>query len=200
MDSSGAATWIREQIEESIHIHKTVIDLIPLLTTIGERLVEAFKGGKRVYFFGNGGSAADAQHWAAELSGRFYFDRPSLPAIALTANSSQVTAIANDYSYDEVFARPLSGLLVSGDVVVAISTSGNSKNIILALELAKGKNAITVGFTGMTGGRMKSLCDDCVCISSTDVARIQEAHELCGHIICGFVEKELFDKTNHGKS
>ena len=199
MLKNDMTAWVRNQIEESVRVHQAAIELTPLLISIGEKLVASFRSGKRVYFFGNGGSAADAQHWAAELSGRFYLDRPSLPAIALNTNTSQVTAIANDYSYDEIFSRPLSGLIEQGDTVVAISTSGNSKNVVLALELARRKHVTTIGFTGAAGGLMKPLCDGCVCIQTSDVARIQEAHELCGHIICAFIERELFDKATVGK-
>lgn len=200
MQKSDMTAWVRNQIEESVRVHQGAVELTPLLITIGQKLVAAFRSGKRVYFFGNGGSAADAQHWAAELSGRFYLDRPSLPAIALNTNSSQVTAIANDYSYDEIFSRPLSGLIEKGDAVVAISTSGNSKNVVLALELARQRQVTTVGFTGGSGGLMRSLCDSCICIPAKDVARIQEAHELCAHIICAFVERELFETLGSDKS
>ena len=192
--------WVIDQIEESVRVHQAAVELTPLLISIGERLVKVFQAGKRVYFLGNGGSVADAQHWAAELSGRFYLDRPSLPAIALSTNVAQLTAIANDYSYDDIFARPLSGLIEEDDAVVAISTSGNSRNVILALELAKEKKAVTVGFTGAKGGGMKCLCDSCICIQSDDVARVQEVHELCGHIICAFVERALFGDAESGKS
>ena len=195
-DKNNMTAWVQNQIAESVRVHQAVTELTPLLITIGQRLTDTFRTGKRAYFFGNGGSAADAQHWAAELSGRFYLDRPSLPAIALSTNLSQATAIANDYSYDEIFSRPLSGLVEQGDAVVAISTSGNSKNVVLALELARRKKVTTIGFTGTTGGRMKPLCDTCVRIQSNDVARIQEGHELCGHIICALVERELFGNTD----
>ena len=192
MARNDSTSWACKQVEESLRVHQIIRDIVPLLVTIGDKLATTFNEGGRVYFCGNGGSAADAQHWAAELSGRFYMDRPSLPAFALTTNTSQITSIANDYSYDEVFSRPLSGTLVDGDSLVAISTSGNSGSIVRALETAKGKQVNTVGFTGKTGGRMKSLCDYCICIPTSDVARIQEGHELCAHIICGLVERELF--------
>ena len=149
-----------------------------------------------MYFFGNGGSAADAQHWAAELSGRFYHDRPSLPAFALTANSSQVTAIGNDYGFEEIFARPLSGMIQSGDVAVGISTSGNSTNVVRGLEVAREKRALTVGFTGRQGGHMTVLCDYLIAIPSEDTPRIQEGQELCGHVLCALVERLLFGECN----
>ena len=192
MVAKDAKTWAHKQIEDCLCVHRALADLVPLMVSISLKLSTTFKSGNRVYFFGNGGSAADAQHWAAELSGRFYLDRASLPAFALTTNASQVTAIANDYSYDEIFARPLSGLLNDGDAIVAISTSGNSENIVRALHLTRKWDVTGIGFTGKRGGRMKAFCDYCICIPSNDVARIQEAHELCGHIICGLVERELF--------
>lgn len=184
--------WVNEQVEESIRVHEAVRSLAPLLTRIGQHMAEVFQNGRRVYFFGNGGSAADAQHWAAELSGRFYLDRPGLPAFALTVNTSEITAIGNDFGYDLTFARPLAAMVQPGDMAVGISTSGNSANVVRALEVAREHGVTTVGFTGETGGMMKSLCDHCICIPATDTARIQEAHELCGHIICGLVERILF--------
>ena len=155
-------------------------------------VAERLRAGGRAYFFGNGGSAADAQHWAAELSGRFYLDRPALPAFALTANSSQVTAIGNDYGYAEIFARPLEGMIQAGDVAVGISTSGNSENVVRGLEVAHERGAFTVGFTGEGGGRMAEVCDALVAIPSADTPRIQEGHALCGHLLCALVERILF--------
>ncbi len=142
-------------------------------------------------FFENGGSAADAQHRAAELLGRFYIDRPSLPAFALTGNSSQVTAIGNDYGFDEVFARPLSGMIQPGDIAVGISTSGDSPNVVRGLEVAQNNGALTVGFTGKDGGLMVSICDVLIAIPSNDTPRIQEGHELCGHVLCALVERMM---------
>lgn len=163
-----------------------------MLAVLAEKVAERFRSGGRAYFFGNGGSAADAQHWAAELSGRFYFDRPSLPAFALTGNSSQVTAIGNDYGFDEVFARPLSGMIQQGDVAVGISTSGNSTNVVKALVVAREKGALTVGFTGGDGGQIAGVCDVLIAIPSEDTPRIQEGHALCGHVLCALVERLLF--------
>jgi D-sedoheptulose 7-phosphate isomerase len=155
-------------------------------------IVKAFKAGNRVYFAGNGGSAADAQHLAAEFSGRFYTDRLALPAEALHCNTSYLTAVANDYSYDEIYARLIRGIAHSGDVLVGLSTSGNSGNIVKAFETARQKQVITVGLTGESGGKMKSLSDYLFNIPSTDTPRIQESHILLGHIICELVESAYF--------
>ena len=154
--------------------------------------MKSFKAGNRVYFAGNGGSAADAQHLAAEFSGRFYTDRQALPAEALHCNTSYLTAVANDYSYDEIYARLIRGIAHQGDVLVGLSTSGNSGNIIKAFEAAREKKVITIGFTGETGGKMKSLSDYLFNIPSTDTPRIQESTYLAGHIVCELVEKEYF--------
>jgi D-sedoheptulose 7-phosphate isomerase len=154
--------------------------------------VQAFQQGHRVYFAGNGGSAADAQHLAAEFSGRFYTDRQALPAEALHCNTSYLTAVANDYSYDEIYARLIRGIGQSGDVLVGLSTSGNSANIVRAFEVAREKKIITVGFTGESGGKMKPLSDFLFNIPSSDTPRIQESHILLGHIVCELVEKEYF--------
>jgi len=198
--SQDAADWVHRQVEESIRVHESLRALEPLVVAIAHRMAEVFRSGGRVYFFGNGGSAADAQHWAAELSGRFYLDRPGLPAISLTVNTSELTAIGNDFGYELTFARPLSALARAGDMAVGISTSGNSANVVRALEVARAQGVITVGFTGESGGRMKPLCDYCVCVPSTNVARIQEAHELCGHGVCGVVERILFGATTEENS
>ena len=143
---------------------------------------------------GNGGSAADAQHWAGELVGRFYYDRPALPAIALTTDSSILTAIANDYDYDYVFARQIEALGSAGDVLIALSTSGTSKNIIRALETATQKGITTVGMTGASGGEMKQLCSFCIQIPATETPRVQEGHEIVGHILFGLIEHHLFPR------
>lgn len=157
-----------------------------------EEMVTCFRSGGRVYFCGNGGSAADAQHLAAEFSGRFYFDRPVLPADALHCNTSYLTAVGNDYGYDRIFARLISGLGRKGDILVGISTSGNSKNILEAFEVCRQKGVKTIAMTGATGGKMKDLSDLLINIPSTDTPRIQEAHITVGHIICELVEQEIF--------
>jgi D-sedoheptulose 7-phosphate isomerase len=155
-------------------------------------IVDSFKNGRRVYFCGNGGSAADAQHLAAEFSGRFYSDRKALPAEALHCNTSYLTAVANDYSYDVVYSRIIDGIGQEGDVLVGLSTSGNSKNIIRAFEKAREKKIITVGFTGESGGGMSSCSDYLINVPSSDTPRIQESHIMAGHIICQLVEEKYF--------
>jgi D-sedoheptulose 7-phosphate isomerase len=186
---------IKKIIRASIDVkQKYLADEVMLQTTIDvvNVLVEAFKTGHRVYFAGNGGSAADAQHLAAEFSGRFYTDRLALPAEALHCNTSYLTAVANDYSYDEVYARLIRGIAHPGDILVGLSTSGNSGNIVRAFEAAAEKEVITVGFTGAGGGKMKTISDYLFTVPSTDTPRIQETHILIGHIICELVEKEYF--------
>lgn len=157
-----------------------------------DAIVNCFRSGGRVYFCGNGGSAADAQHLAAEFSGRFYFDRPVLPADALHCNTSYLTAVGNDYGYDRIFARLISGLGQKGDILVGISTSGNSENILQAFEVCREKGVRTIAMTGATGGKMKALADLLINIPSTDTPRIQEAHITVGHIICELVEQAMF--------
>lgn len=186
---------IKSIIEEAIEVKKKVLQDDTLIKTIEktiEVITSAFKNGNRVYFCGNGGSAADAQHLAAEFSGRFYADRKALPSEALHCNTSYLTAVANDYSYDDIYARLIDGIGEAGDVLVGLSTSGNSKNIIKAFEVAKAKKMITVGFTGITGGQMKAVSDYLVNIPSSDTPRIQESHIMAGHIICQLVEENLF--------
>ena len=157
-----------------------------------DAIVTCFQRGGRVYFCGNGGSAADAQHLAAEFSGRFYFDRPVLPADALHCNTSYLTAVANDYGYDKVFARLISGLGREGDILVGLSTSGNSENILRAFEICREKGVKTIALTGADGGKMKELADLLINVPSTDTPRIQEAHITVGHIICELVEQAIF--------
>lgn len=186
---------IKKIINASIEVkQKLLADEALLKTTqdVVNTIVKSFKAGNRVYFAGNGGSAADAQHLAAEFSGRFYTDRLALPAEALHCNTSYLTAVANDYSFDEVYARLIRGIAHEGDVLVGLSTSGNSGNIIKAFEAARKKNVITVGFTGETGGKLKPLSDYLFNIPSTDTPRIQEAHILLGHIVCELVERDFF--------
>ncbi len=187
--------YIKKIISESISVKKNILsDEVMLNNTIQvvQEIVNAFKSGKRVYFAGNGGSAADAQHLAAEFSGRFYTDRLALPAEALHCNTSYLTAVANDYSYDEIYARLIRGITHAGDVLIGLSTSGNSGNIVKAFEAARQKKVMTIGFTGETGGKMKPLSDYLFNIPSKDTPRIQESHILIGHIVCELVEKEYF--------
>lgn len=188
---------IKQIISESIHVKQKIIDSIVLnkaINNVSSRIVETYKNSGTVYFCGNGGSAADAQHIAAELSGRFYYDRPPLAAEALHVNSSYITAVANDYSYDEVYARYIQAVGKTDDILIGISTSGNSKNIVKAFKTAKEKGMITIALTGQDGGELKYLSDFLINVPSEDTPRIQESHIMIGHIICQFVESELFPK------
>ena len=180
-----ASIDVKLQVLENKDLHHTVSKSVAAL-------VNAFRNGNKVLFCGNGGSADDAQHLAEEFSGRFYTDREALPAEALHVNTSYITAVANDYSYDVVYSRLVQGIGRKGDVLVGLSTSGNSTNIIKALEVANTKEMITIGFTGATGGKMKDICNLLINVPSTDTPRIQESHILLGHIICQLVEEEYF--------
>ena len=151
-------------------------------------------GGGKVLFCGNGGSAADAQHLAAEFVGRYLYDRPSIPALALTVDTSALTAIGNDYGYDQVFARQVSGLGQAGDVLVGLSTSGHSANVIQAVTIAKDRGLTTIGMTGESGGQLADLCDVCICVPSPHTNHIQEMHIAVGHYLCGVVEHHLYPK------
>ena len=188
---------IKKIIKASIDTKQSVLQNEGLLKTIEasiDVIVNAFRNGNRVYFCGNGGSAADAQHLAAEFSGRFYTNRKALPAEALHCNTSYLTAVANDYGFDEIYSRLIDGIGKAGDVLVGLSTSGTSTNITKAFETAKKKEMITIGFTGKSGGNMKPLCDHLINIPSTDTPRIQESHIMVGHIICQLVEETYFAK------
>lgn len=189
------STKIQEIISASIEVKKQVLADAVLQQTIAdvvEACTGAFHNGKKVLFCGNGGSAADAQHLAAEFSGRFYKDRKALPSEALHCNTSYLTAVANDYSYDVIYSRLVEGICEEGDVLIGLSTSGNSKNIMNAFASARDKKVITVGFTGATGGKMKEVSDYLINVPSTDTPRIQESHILIGHIICELVENNIF--------
>ncbi len=186
---------IKDIIQASVDVKQQVLQnevLIAEIEKVVTVITDAFKNGKRVYFCGNGGSAADAQHLAAEFSGRFYTDRKALPAEALHCNTSYLTAVANDYSFDVIYSRLIDGIGDAGDVLIGLSTSGNSANIVKAFETAKAKKIVTVGFTGETGGKMKELSDYLVNVPSKDTPRIQESHILIGHIICQLVEENIF--------
>jgi D-sedoheptulose 7-phosphate isomerase len=188
---------IKTIIQASIDTKQQILQSEELLSVIGkivDVITHAFKTGNRVYFCGNGGSAADAQHLAAEFSGRFYTDRKALPAEALHCNTSYLTAVANDYGYEVVYSRMIDGIGKSGDILVGLSTSGNSVNIIRAFETAKEKGMTTVAFAGMTGGQMKSVSDYLINIPSTDTPRIQECHIMVGHIICQLVEEKMYPR------
>ncbi len=191
------ATNIRSLIQASIDTKQLVLKDETLLATIqqvADACVEAFRNDKKVLFCGNGGSAADAQHISAELSGRFYTDREPLYSEALHVNSSYMTAVANDYSYDVVYSRMVKACGRKGDVLVGITTSGNSKNILQAMETAKAQGMITVGMTGASGGKMNDVCDFMLKVPSSDTPRIQESHILIGHIICQLIEENIFPK------
>jgi len=186
---------IKSIIQSSIATKQQILDneqLIGILEECSNIITQAFKDGKKVLFCGNGGSAADAQHLAAEFSGRFYTDREALPAEALHCNTSYITAVANDYSYDVVYARMINGIGKPGDVLVGLSTSGNSKNIVEAFKTAKLKNMVTIGLTGESGGVMKNISDYLLNVPSNDTPRIQESHIMLGHIICQLVEEKYF--------
>ncbi len=186
---------IKEVISESIRVKQQLLAdeaLQSIVARVAELCTIALKADKKILFCGNGGSAVDAQHLAAEFSGRFYFDRDPLFAEALHVNTSYLTAVANDYSYDEVYARLVKAKGRKGDVLFGISTSGNSGNIVRAFEQAKKQELITIGMTGATGGKMRGLSDFLINVPSTDTPRIQEGHILLGHIVCELVEKNIF--------
>jgi len=186
---------IRSIIQASIDTKLAILQdekMIDAIHASVEKITIAFKNGNKVLFCGNGGSAADAQHLAAEFSGRFYKDRDALPAEALHVNTSYMTAVANDYSFDVVYSRMINGIGKKGDVLVGLSTSGNSVNILKAIKAAKEKGMTTIGFTGESGGKMKNECDILLNVPSTDTPRIQESHILLGHIICQLVEEQYF--------
>ncbi|MCD6013290.1 MAG: D-sedoheptulose 7-phosphate isomerase [Flavipsychrobacter sp.] len=188
---------IKDIIQASIDVKQKVLSDATLTATIEQVtniIADAFANGNKVLFCGNGGSAADAQHLAAEFSGRFYSDRDPLPSEALHCNSSYMTAVANDYGYDVVYSRIVKGMGRPGDILIGLSTSGNSVNIIKAMEVAKKIGMINVVLTGESGGKMKPLADHVINVPSTDTPRIQESHITIGHIICQLVEEKLFNK------
>ena len=190
---------ISEIIQESIQVKQYLLTDQSMLSSIAEMVditVAALQNGNRLWFCGNGGSAADAQHLAAEFSGRFYKNRKALPAEALHCNTSYLTAVANDYSYDVIYSRLVEGITQPGDVLYGFSTSGNSTNICKAFESARNLGVKTIGFTGITGGLMKDLSDVLINIPSTVTPRIQEAHIMVGHILCELAEAMYFDGSN----
>jgi len=189
---------ITQAIKSTIKTKEKILankEILNIIDEVAQKIIKAFKNDKKVLLCGNGGSAADAQHIAAELSGKFYLDRNPLFAEALHTNSSFLTAVANDYSFNEVFGRAVKAMGRKGDVLIGISTSGNSLNIIKAIETANKLKMVTVGLTGYDGGKMKNLCKYLIKIPSQDTPRIQEAHILVGHIICELVEKEIFGEV-----
>jgi phosphoheptose isomerase len=187
---------IRDVIQASIDTKRSILnnpELLNEIELVTNLIVKAFQNGNKVLFCGNGGSAADAQHLAAEFSGRFYTDRQPLPSDALHCNTSYLTAVANDYGYDLVYSRMIRGIGREGDVLIGLSTSGNSVNIINAMNQAKEQGMVSVAFTGRSGGKMKDVCDHLINVPSDDTPRIQESHITVGHIICQLVEAQLFN-------
>lgn len=180
------------ELLQAMQDDESLLDRLHDAVTLATR---ALRDGHKILFCGNGGSAADAQHWAGELVSRFNFDRPGLPAIALTTDSSILTAIGNDYGYECVFSRQVEAIGCEGDLLVAISTSGNSLNVLHAIEAAHRKGLQVVGFTGREGGKMASQCDLCFCVPSPETPKIQEGHEVLGHLWCGLIEHEMFSNA-----
>ncbi|MCX8143299.1 MAG: D-sedoheptulose 7-phosphate isomerase [Bacteroidia bacterium] len=191
-------TTLLKAFEESVSTKQKIIQdnvLLEKIELLTNKIIQCYQNNGKVLWCGNGGSAADAQHLAAELSGRFYYDRQPLYSEALHVNTSYITAVANDYSYDEIFARLVKAMIQPQDILIGLSTSGNSKNVINALIEAKNKGAYTVGFTGETGGKMKDYVDLLINVPSKDTPRIQEAHMMIGHTVCQLVEQILFPKN-----
>ena len=187
--------YIEVEFDKSIKLLSAMSADTILRASIGRAVtlsVEALKRGNKLLFAGNGGSAADAQHWAGELVSRFNFDRPGLAAMALTTDTSILTAIGNDYGYDYVFARQVEALGREGDLLLVISTSGNSRNIVRAITAARDAGIGVIGFTGQSGGAMADLCDVCFRMPSAETPKVQEGHEFLGHLICGLIEHEMF--------
>lgn len=181
---------IRKRIEESIELKKTLFDTqADNIEKAAKAIISSLKSGGKLFIFGNGGSASDSQHIAAELVGRFKKTRQALPAIALTSNTSALTAIANDYGYEQLFARQLESLGKKGDVALAISTSGNSKNVLLGVAKARKMGIATISLTGCSGGKMRNKCDIAIDLDSTDTPRVQESHITVAHIICELIEE-----------
>ncbi|KPJ62904.1 MAG: phosphoheptose isomerase [Planctomycetes bacterium DG_23] len=182
---------IIRELRESARVKLEILKEAENIQRAADKMTQALATHHRIYLFGNGGSAADAQHIAGELIGRFRKERPALPVISLTTNTSALTAIANDFGFEETFARQVEALVEEGDVVVAISTSGSSLNVLKAVEVAKEKGAVTIGLTGASGGRLVSLVDICIKVQSDNTWHIQEGHITIGHILCGLIEDGL---------
>jgi D-sedoheptulose 7-phosphate isomerase len=191
-------TLLQSRITASVQLKQQLLSntkLLETVTKVASMAADAYRNGNKVMWCGNGGSAADAQHLAAELSGRFYYDRPPLNSDAFHVNTSYLTAVANDYSYDQVYSRLVQAMCRKGDILIGLSTSGNSGNVVKAFEKAREMGVITVGFTGETGGKMKPFTDYLINTPSTDTPRIQECHMLLGHTLCEIVEQQLFPKA-----
>jgi D-sedoheptulose 7-phosphate isomerase len=196
---NGFKTRVASSIEASIAVKQRLLgtdEILSAVASVTEVLVDAFEQGNKVFLFGNGGSAADAQHIAAEFVGRFAFDRDPLPALALSVNTSCLTAIGNDYGFDQVFARQIEALARPGDVAIGISTSGNSSNVLGALSTSRKMGLHTIALTGCTGGKLKNVVDYCISVPSTDTPRIQECHILIGHILSELVEQAIFHEQS----
>lgn len=195
MNSDAAQSLAVARVRDCASVMQSLLESSEYLTAVvkaAEALTVSLRSGNKILFFGNGGSAADAQHLAAELSGRFLKERPSLSGWALTTNASALTAVGNDYSFDDVFARQIHGIGRPGDVAFAISTSGNSPNVLKAASLARQKKLVALGLSGKTGGKLRQVVDHCICVPSDQTPRIQEAHILTGHILCELIDEELF--------
>jgi D-sedoheptulose 7-phosphate isomerase len=198
-DTGNFEDRVIRSIQASIAVKQLLLansELVSVIAKVSQGLVETFSKGNKVLLFGNGGSAADAQHIAAEFVGRFAFDRPALPALALSVNTSCVTAIGNDYGFDLVFSRQIEALARPGDLAIGISTSGNSSNVLHGLSVAREMGLATVAFTGCTGGKLKGAVDHCICAPSKETPRIQECHILIGHIISELVEETIFHEQS----
>ena len=187
--------FIKEEVKLSYETKQNIYEnseFLDIVTTVAQKCVNVYKESKKILIAGNGGSAADAQHFAAELVGRYGFDRPSLPSLALTTDTSNITAIGNDYGYEFIFSRQIESMANSGDLFIGISTSGNSQNVINAFEAARNKGVTTVALTGRDGGKMSALADYAIVVPSNSTPRIQESHLLIEHIICDIIEQEMF--------
>lgn len=197
MEGISLKAYISSEILRAMEIKRAISkdsDLLRLIEQAARKMIEVYRNGNKIMLGGNGGSAADAQHIAGEFVSRFYFDRPGLPCIALTTDTSILTAIGNDYGYEQLFARQIQANGQRGDIFIGISTSGNSPNVIRGLEMCRAMGITTIGLTGESGGRMAALCDICIRIPSQETPRIQEAHILIGHILCAIVEESIFGK------
>ena len=195
LNTDPAIDWARQSVWQSLEVKQAIAgseQLLGQIVRVARTMEAVLKAGGRIFFFGNGGSAADAQHMAAELVGRFAIERRALPAMALTVNTSVLTAIGNDYSYELVFARQLEGQARAGDMAIGITTSGNSANVVRAMESARQMDLRTIALTGDRGGRIRTMVDECVCVPSNNTQRVQEAHILIGHMLCEYAERALF--------
>jgi len=198
MNADFAQSLVKARIRDCTSVLESLLqssDYLTAVVDVAEAMTKCLRSGNKILFFGNGGSAADAQHLAAELSGRFLKERKSLSGLALTTNTSVLTAIGNDYSFDEVFSRQIQGIANPSDLAFAITTSGNSPNVLKAVNVARQIGLVTVGLTGRTGGKLATAVDLCIKIPSDQTPRIQEAHILTGHTLCELIEESLFEKN-----